>query len=91
MPVPTPRRCCPEDEEEAHPGMKAIAQQQRAPGIVEGLPKLGAELAAGMVGRRSGRCLYPCRCHAPYLDPKSIQTRLVACFILSSEMLLCHH
>ncbi|CAE7173875.1 HERC6, partial [Symbiodinium pilosum] len=28
-----------EDEEEAHPGMKAIAQQQRAPGIVEGLPK----------------------------------------------------
>jgi len=29
-----------EDEElEVHPGMKAIAQQQRAPGIVEGLPK----------------------------------------------------
>lgn len=28
-----------EDEEEAHPAMKAIARQQRAPGIVEGLPK----------------------------------------------------
>ena len=33
-----------EDEEEAHPGMKAIAQQQRAPGIVEGLPKSDTEL-----------------------------------------------
>ncbi|CAJ1430912.1 unnamed protein product [Effrenium voratum] len=28
-----------EEEEETHPAMKAIARQQRAPGIVEGLPK----------------------------------------------------
>ena len=29
----------PGQEEETHPAMKAIARQQRAPGIVEGLPK----------------------------------------------------
>lgn len=29
----------PEEDEEQHPAMKAIARQQRAPGLVEGLPK----------------------------------------------------
>eukprot|EP00434_Breviolum_minutum_P044994 symbB.v1.2.040253.t1/scaffold7102.1/size13317/1 len=29
----------PEEEEEQHPAMKAIARQQRAPGLVPGLPK----------------------------------------------------
>lgn len=28
-----------EEEEDPHPAMKAIARQQRAPGLVEGLPK----------------------------------------------------
>ena len=45
----------PEDDEEAHPGMKAIAQQQRAPGIVEGLPKRSTQLTGRKVESRSLR------------------------------------
>ena len=35
----------PLQEEEQHPAMKAIARQQRAPGLVEGMPKCLGEAA----------------------------------------------
>ena len=41
--------CLNSQDEEQHPAMKAIARQQRAPGLVEGLPKrLGCALDNGL-------------------------------------------